>query len=158
MTVFDIILFTIIGILGVVCIGGLIYSEFIEPLRAKLALAEHFPMYESERDTYIENSKGLDDKRHKLEKLQDAIDRLTTETKYLTGIDLVIVKGAIEKLKVEYAEVKTDYELSKMNFENYSKMFYTLYPFAYPYDKYDDTDPLPRKEILYKNIKNSLDK
>ncbi len=154
----DIILFTIVGVLGVLCVGGWVYYEIIEPIRAKLALAEHFPMYETERDTYIENSKIIDDKRTKVQRLKGSIDRLEEETKYLTGADLLIVKSAIERLKEEYAEVRTDYKLSKMNFESYSKMFYTLYPFAYPCDKLSQDIPLTKKEILYKNIKNSLDK
>lgn len=155
---FETIVFIFIGVITLITLGGLAYCRFIEPLRAKLALAEHFPMYETERKTYIEKSKALDDIKYKVDKLKGSIDRLEEETKYLTGADLLIVKGAIDRLKIEYAEIKADYELSKLNFENYSKMFYTLYPFAYPHHKLEDTEPLSRKEILYQNIKNSLDK
>ena len=157
MSVTDIVLFTIVGVLGVLCIGGWIYCEWIEPLRVKLALAEHFPMFESERKTFIENSEIVDDKHNKVRKLKSSIDRLEEETKYLTGADLLIVKGAIERLKKEYAEVNADYKLSKMNFESYKEMFYTLYPFAHSCDYVDDT-PLKTEEILYKKVKNSLDK
>lgn len=157
MSITDIILFTFVGTLGVLCIGGWVYYEFIEPLRAKLALAEHFPMYESERDTFIENDKIIKEKLSKVQKLKSSIDRLEEETKYLTGADLLIVKGAIERLKKEYAEVNADYQLSKKTFESYKEMFYILYPFAYSHD-YDDDTPLKSKEILYKKVKNSLDK
>ena len=114
-------------------------------------------MFESERKTFIENSKIVDDKYTKVCRLKGSIDRLEEETKYLTGADLLIIKGAIERLKIEYAEVNADYKLSKMNFESYTEMFYTLYPFARSHD-YDDDTPLRKKEILYKSIKNSLDK
>ncbi len=157
MSVTDIILFTIVGVLGVLCIGGWVYCEWIEPLRVKLALAEHFPMFETERDTFIENSKIIDDKYIKVRRLKGSIDRLEEETKYLTGADLLIVKGAIERLKKEYAEVNADYKLSQMNFESYKEMFYTLYPFSHSCDYEDDT-PLKTEEILYKKVKNSLDK
>ena len=157
MSVTDIILFTIVGVLGVLCIGGWIYCEWIEPLRVKLALAEHFPMFESERNTFIENSKIIDDKYTKVCRLKGSIDILEEETKYLTGADLLIVKGAIERLKKEYAEVNADYKLSQMNFESYKEMFYILYPFAHSCDYVDDT-PLKTEEILYKKVKNSLDK
>ena len=43
-----------------------------------------------------------------------------------------------------------------MNFESYTEMFYTLYPFAHSHDYEDDT-PLKKEEILYKSIKNSID-
>ena len=155
---FETIVFTFIGILTVVCVVGFIYYDLIEPIRAKLALAEHFPMYETDRNTYIENSKIIDKKNAKVQKLKGSIDRLEEEAKYLTGADLLIVKGAIERLKIEYAEVNADYKLSKMTFESYTEMFYTLYPFAYPCDKLSQDIPLTKKEILYKNIKNSLDK
>ena len=157
MSVSDIVLFAIVGVLGVLCIVGWVYNEIIEPIRAKKALAEYFPMYESERKTFVENSVIIKDKCSKVQKLKNSIDRLEEETKYLTGADLLIVKGAIERLKMEYAEVNADHELSKLTFESYTKMFYTLYPFARPYD-YDDDTPLRKREILYKNIKNSLDK
>lgn len=155
---FEIIFFIALGLATIACMVGFVYYDFIDPIRTKLALAEHFPMYETERETFIEKNKVLEDKGLKVEKLQRAIDRLTTETKYLTGADLLIVKGAIERLKIEYAEVKADYELTKTEFENYKEVFYSLYPFAYPYDKLEDTTPLPKKEILYKNVKKSLDK
>lgn len=157
MSVSDIVLFAIVGILGVLCIGGWVYNEIIEPIRAKKALAEYFPMYESERKTFVENSVIIKDKCSKVQKLKNSIDRLEEETKYLTGADLLIVKGAIERLKMEYAEVNADYKLSKLTFEGYTKMFYILYPFAHSHD-YDDDTPLRKREILYKNIKNSLDK
>lgn len=156
MSVTDIVLFTIVGVLGVLCIGGWIYCEWIEPLRVKLALAEHFPMFDDERHTFIENSKIVDDKHNKVRRLKESIDRLEEETKYLTGADLLIVKGAIERLKMEYAEVNADYQLSKKTFEGYKEMFYTLYPFAHSCDYVDDT-PLKKEEILYKKVKNSID-
>ena len=158
MSVTDIVLFTIVGVLGVLCIGGWIYCEWIEPLRVKLALAEHFPMFDEERHTFIENSKIIDDKHNKVRKLKGSIDRLEEETKYLTGADLLIVKGAIERLKIEYAEVNADYQLSKKTFESYKEMFYTLYPFARSLDNFDKDFPLKKEEILYKRVKNSLDK
>ena len=156
MSITDIVLTTIISVLGVLCIGGWVYYEWIEPLRAKLALAEYFPMYENERHTFIENSKAVRDKLSKVQKLKSTINRLEEETKYLTGADLLIIKGAIERLKIEYAEVNADYKLSKMTFESYTEMFYTLYPFAHSHD-YDDDTPLKKEEILYKSIKNSID-
>ena len=156
MSVSDIVLFAIVGVLGVLCIGGLVYNEIIEPIRAKKALAEHFPMYESERKTFVENSVIIKDKCSKVQKLKNSIDRLEEETKYLTGADLLIVKGAIERLKMEYAEVNADYQLSKKTFEGYKEMFYTLYPFAHSHD-FDDDTPLKKEEILYKSIKNSID-
>ena len=156
MSVTDIILISIVSVLGVLCIGGWIYCEWIEPLRVKLALAEHFPKFDDERRTFIENSEIIKDKHNKVRKLKESIDRLEEETKYLTGADLLIIKGAIERLKIEYAEVTADYQLSKMNFENYKQMFYTLYPFAHSCDNVDDT-PLKKEEILYKKVKNSLD-
>ena len=155
MSVTDIVLFTIVGVLGVLCIGGWIYCEWIEPLRVKLALAEHFPMFDDDRHTFIENSKIVDDKHNKVRRLKESIDRLEEETKYLTGADLLIVKGAIERLKMEYAEVNADYQLSKKTFEGYTEMFYILYPFAHPYDCSDT--PLKKEEILYKNVKKSID-
>ena len=157
MSVEDIVLFAILGISGVLCIGSGVYYKIIEPIRAKLALAEYFPMYEEERHTFIENSKIIRDKRTKVQKLKESIDRLEEETKYLTGADLLIVKGAIERLKMEYAEVNADYQLSKKTFEGYKEMFYTLYPFAHSHD-FDDDTPLKSKEILYKKVKNSIDK
>jgi hypothetical protein len=156
MSVTDIVLIAIIGTLCVFCLGGWVYYEWIEPLRARLALAEHFPMYENERHTFIENSKAVRDKLSKVQKLKSTIDRLEEETKYLTGADLLIVKGAIERLKMEYAEVNADYQLSKKTFESYKQMFYTLYPFSHSCDYEDDT-PLKKEEILYKKVKNSLD-
>jgi hypothetical protein len=156
MSVIDIILISIVSISGVLCIGSGVYCKIIEPIRAKLALAEHFPMYENERHTFIENSKAVRDKLSKVQKLKSTIDRLEEETKYLTGADLLIIKGAIERLKIEYAEVSADYKLSKMTFESYKEMFYTLYPFAHSHD-YDDDTPLKKEEILYKSIKNSID-
>lgn len=156
MSITDIVLTTIISVLGVLCIGSGVYYKIIEPIRAKLALAEYFPMYENERHTFIENSKAVRDKLSKVQKLKSTIDRLEEETKYLTGADLLIIKGAIERLKIEYAEVNADYKLSKMNFESYTEMFYTLYPFAHSHD-YDDDTPLKKEEILYKSIKNSID-
>lgn len=156
MSVTDIVLISIVSVSGVLCIGGWIYCEWIEPLRARLALAEYFPMYEEERHTFIENSEIIRDKRTKVQKLKESIDRLEEETKYLTGADLLIVKGAIERLKMEYAEVNADYQLSKKTFEGYKEMFYSLYPFAHSHD-FDDDTPLKSKEILYKSIKNSID-
>lgn len=156
MSVTDIVLISIVSVSGVLCIGGWIYCEWIEPLRARLALAEHFPMYKEERHTFIENSEIIKDKRTKVQKLKESIDRLEEETKYLTGADLLIVKGAIERLKMEYAEVNADYQLSKKTFEGYKEMFYTLYPFSHSHD-FDDDTPLKSKEILYKSIKNSID-
>jgi hypothetical protein len=156
MSVTDIVLIAIIGTLCAFCLGGWIYNGIIEPIRAKKALAEHFPKYESERHTFIENSEIIKDKCSKVQKLKSSIDRLEEETKYLTGADLLVVKGAIERLKMEYAEVNADYKLSKLTFEGYTKMFYILYPFARPYD-YDDDTPLRKEEILYQRIKNSLD-
>jgi hypothetical protein len=157
MSVVDIILISIVSISGALCLGGLVYYEIIEPILAKLTLAEHFPMYETDRGTFIENSKIIRDEHTKVQKLKSSIDRLEEETKYLTGANLLTVKGAIEKLKEEYAEVSADYKLSKIAFEGYTKMFYTLYPFARSHD-YDDDTPLKIKEIRYKRIKNSLDK
>lgn len=156
MSVADIILFAIVGILWVLCIGGLIYCKWIRPLRVKLALAEHFPMFETERNTFIEKSNILKDKYTKVQKLKSSIDRLEEETKYLTGTDLLIIESAIEDLKKEYAEVNADYKLYKTTFENYIKMFYTLYPFAHRYN--DNNFPLEKEEISYKDIKNSIDK
>lgn len=154
MSVTDIVLISIVSVLGVLCIGGWIYCEWIEPLRVKLALAEHFPMFETERNTFIENKEIIKDKYTKVQRLKGSIDRLEEETKYLTGADLLIVKGAIDRLKVEYAEVNADYRLSKKTFENYTEMFYILYPFARPYDCSDT--PLKKEEILYKNVKKAL--
>jgi hypothetical protein len=156
MSVTDIVLIAIIGTLSVLCIGGWIYCEWIEPLRVKLALAEHFPMFDDERHTFIENSKIVRDKHNKVRRLKESIDRLEEETKYLTGADLLIVKSAIERLKMEYAEVNADYQLSKKTFESYKQMFYTLYPFSHSCDYEDDT-PLKKEEILYKKVKNSID-
>ena len=156
MSVTDIVLISIVSVLGVLCIGGWIYCEWIEPLRVKLALAEHFPMFDDERHTFIENNKIVKDKHNKVRRLKESIDRLEEETKYLTGADLLIVKGAIERLKTEYAEISADYKLSKVTFENYTEMFYILYPFARPYDCSDT--PLKKEEILYKNVKKSIDK
>ena len=156
MSVTDIVLFTIVGVLGVLCIGCWIYCEWIEPLRVKLALAEHYPMFETERNTFIEKSKIIDDKYAKVQKLKGSIDRLEEETKYLTGADLLIVKGAIERLKMEYAEISADYKLSKNDFEDYKEMFYILYSFSRPYDNFDKDFPLEKKEILYKNVKKAL--
>ena len=152
----DIIFISIVVVLFVLCIGGWIYCEWIEPLRVKLAIAEHFPMFESERNTFIENNEAIKDKYSKVQRLKGSIDRLEEETKYLTGADLLIVKGAIERLKTEYAEISADYKLSKATFENYIEMFYILYPFARPYDCSDT--PLKKEEILYKNVKKSIDK
>ena len=156
MSVVDIILISIVSISGVLCIGGWAYCEWIEPLRVKLAIAEHFPMFESERNIFIENNEAIKDKYSKVQRLKGSIDRLEEETKYLTGADLLIVKGAIERLKTEYAEISADYKLSKATFENYTEMFYILYPFARPYDCSDT--PLKKEEILYKKVKNSIDK
>ena len=155
MSVVDIILISIVSISGVLCIGGWVYCEWIEPLRVKLALAEHFPMFETERDTFIKKKEIVNDKYAKVQKLKGSIDRLEEETKYLTGADLLIVKGAIERLKTEYAEISADYKLSKATFKNYTEMFYILYPFARPYDCSDT--PLKKEEILYKNVKKSID-
>lgn len=152
----DIIFISIIVVLFVLCIGGWVYCEWIEPLRVKLALAEHFPMFETERDTFIKKQEIVNDKYAKVQKLKGSIDRLEEETKYLTGADLLIIKGAIERLKMEYAEISADYKLSKNEFENYTEMFYILYPFAHPYDCSDT--PLKKEEILYKNVKKSIDK
>ena len=156
MSVTDIVLISIVSVSGVLCIGGWIYCEWIEPLRVKLAIAEHFPMFESERNIFIENNEAIKDKYSKVQRLKGSIDRLEEETKYLTGADLLIVKGAIERLKTEYAEISADYKLSKATFENYTEMFYILYPFARPYDCSDT--PLKKEEILYKKVKNSIDK
>ena len=156
MSVVDIILISIVSISGVLCIGSWVYCEQIEPLRVKLAIAEHFPMFESERNIFIENNEAIKDKYSKVQRLKGSIDRLEEETKYLTGADLLIVKGAIERLKTEYAEISADYKLSKATFENYTEMFYILYPFARPYDCSDT--PLKKEEILYKKVKNSIDK
>ena len=155
MSVVDIILISIVSISGVLCIGGWAYCEWIEPLRVKLAIAEHFPMFESERNTFIENNEAIKDKYSKVQRLKGSIDRLEEETKYLTGADLLIIKDAIERLKMEYAEISADYKLSKATFENYTEMFYILYPFARPYDCSDT--PLKKEEILYKNVKKSID-
>ena len=154
----DIIFISIIVVLFVLCIGGWVYCEWIEPLRVKLAIAEHFPMFETERDTFIKKKEIVNDKYAKVQKLKGSIDRLEEETKYLTGADLLIIKGAIERLKMEYAAISADYKLSKATFENYTELFYILYPFARPYDNFYKDFPLEIKEILYKNIKNSLDK
>ena len=156
MSVTDIILLVIVGILTVLYIGGLVYCKWIKPLRVKLALAEYFPMYETERNTFIENSNTLKDKYTKVQKLQKTIDRLREETKYLTGTDLLIIESAIEDLKKEYAEVNADYKLYKTTFKNYIKMFYTLYPFAHRYG--DNNFPLEKEEISYKDIKKTIDK
>jgi hypothetical protein len=156
MSVTDIVLISIVSVSGVLCIGGWIYCEWIEPLRVKLALAEHFPMFDDERHTFIENSKIVRDKHNKVRRLKESIDRLEEETKYLTGADLLIVKSAIERLKMEYAEVNADYQLSKKTFESYKQMFYTLYPFSHSCNYEDDT-PLKKEEILYKKVKNSID-
>lgn len=156
MTVGDIILISIVTILFVLCVGGWAYCEWIEPLRVKLAIAEHYPMFETERNTFIEKSKIIDDKYFKVQRLKGSIDRLEEETKYLTGADLLIVKGAIERLKMEYAEVSADYKLSKSDFEDYKEMFYILYSFSRPYDNFDKDFPLEKKEILYKNVKKAL--
>lgn len=152
----DIIFISIITILFVLCIGGWVYYEWIEPLRVKLAIAEHFPMFETERDTFIKKKEIVNDKYAKVQKLKGSIDRLEEETKYLTGADLLIIKGAIERLKMEYAEISADHKLSKNEFENYTEMFYILYPFAHPYDCSDT--PLKKEEILFKNVKKSIDK
>lgn len=154
MTVSDIVLISAISVLFILCIGGWVYCEWIEPLRVKLAIAEHYPRFESERNTFIEKSKIIDDKHSKVQKLKSSIDRLEEETKYLTGADLLIIKGAIERLKMEYAEVSADYKLSKRDFEDYKEMFYILYSFSRPYD-FSNT-PLKKEEILYKNIKKAL--
>ena len=156
MSVTDIVLISIVSVSGVLCIGGWIYCEWIEPLRVKLAIAEHYPMFETERNTFIKKSKIIDDKYAKVQKLKGSIDRLEEETKYLTGADLLIVKGAIERLKMEYAEISADYKLSKNDFEDYKEMFYILYSFSRPYDCSDT--PLKKEEILYKNVKKSIDK
>lgn len=156
MSVTDIVLISIVSVLGVLCIGGWIYCEWIEPLRVKLAIAEHYPMFETERNTFIEKKEIVNDKYAKVQKLKGSIDRLEEETKYLTGADLLIIKGAIERLKMEYAEISADHKLSKNEFESYKEMFYILYPFALPYDGSDT--PLKKEEILYKNVKKSLDK
>lgn len=150
----DIIFISIVTILFVLCIGGWVYCEWIEPLRVKLAIAEHFPMFETERDTFIKKKEIVNDKYAKVQKLKGSIDRLEEETKYLTGADLLIIKGAIERLKMEYAEISADHKLSKNEFENYTEMFYILYPFAHPYDCSDT--PLKKEEILYKNVKKAL--
>ena len=155
MSVVDIILISIVSISGVLCIGSWVYCEWIEPLRVKLAIAEHFPMFESERNIFIKKKEIVNDKYAKVQKLKGSIDRLEEETKYLTGADLLIIKGAIERLKMEYAEISADYKLSKNEFENYTEMFYILYPFAHPYDCSDT--PLKKEEILYKNVKKSID-
>lgn len=152
----DIIFISIVVVLFVLCIGGWAYCEWIEPLRVKLAIAEHFPMFETERDTFIKKKEIVNDKYAKVQKLKGSIDRLEEETKYLTGADLLIIKGAIERLKMEYAEISADHKLSKNEFENYTEMFYILYPFARPYDCSDT--PLKKEEILYKNVKKSIDK
>lgn len=152
----DIIFIAIIVTLFVLCIGGWVYCEWIEPLRVKLAIAEHFPMFETERDTFIKKKEIVNDKYTKVQKLKGSIDRLEEETKYLTGADLLIIKGAIERLKMEYAEISADHKLSKNEFENYTEMFYILYPFTHPYDCSDTL--LKKEEILYKNVKKSIDK
>lgn len=154
MTVSDIILISAISVLFILCIGGWVYCEWIEPLRVKLAIAEHYPRFESERNTFIEKSKIIDKKLSKVQKVQEAIDRLREETKYLTGTDLLIIENVIEELKKEYAEVSADYKLSKRDFEDYKEMFYILYSFSRPYD-FSNT-PLKKDEILYKNIKKAL--
>ena len=154
----DIIFISIVVVLFVLCVGDWVYCEWIEPFRVKLAIAEHYPMFETERNTFIKKKEIVNDKYAKVQKLKGSIDRLEEETKYLTGADLLIVKGAIERLKMEYAEISADYKLSKSEFEDYKEMFYILYSFSRPYDNFDKDFPLEKKEILYKNVKKSIDK
>ena len=137
-------------------LGCEIYDRKIEPKRVRKALAKHTPWFEND----LEALKMLEMKLEKAEELKDnqqkAIDRLTEETKYLTGLDLLIVEKAIEKLKMEYVKIKVDYLETKEMYEYSLKVFYTNYPFAKPFSETHYNDPLTVDEIVYKRLKKHL--
>ena len=98
---FYIVLLVLVGCV-VVGLGLEIYDQKIEPKRVRKALDKYYPHFDSElralKILEMEFEKAYELK----ESQQKAIDRLTKETKYLTGLDLLIVEKAIEKLKKEY--------------------------------------------------------
>ena len=150
-----IVLLVIIGCL-VYGLGLEFYDQMIEPKRVRKALDKYYPWFENDFDVL----KMLEMKLEKATELKDnqqkAINRLTEETKYLTGLDLLIVEKAIEKLKMEYVKIKVNYLETENLYNETLDLFYTNYPFAKPFLETHYNDPLTVDEIVYKRLKKHL--
>lgn len=152
---FYIILVVLVGCL-VFGLGLEIYDQKIEPRRVRKALDKYYPSFDSNFRTLKMLEREFEKADELRESQQKAIDRLTEETKYLTGLDLLIVEKAIKKLKMEYVKIKVEYLDIKKMYECDLKWFYTNYPFAKPFSETHYNDPLRVDEIVYKRLKKHL--